>query len=1190
MAAADLVHIKVTGFTPAQLAALGITEGDITDGYAYVDPAVLDNAKLADVDLEAQTSGSTTKVVNTTDPVTGNDSDDTAGDDPDPVVVTNYAPAQVRPDYEGMPFMAAPILYETTSSDLTTTGLAVLSEATVSVTMAISAPYALQLEYPLDGADAAELQMGRVIMADAGHKLKRQLFRIDQLNPDVPSSGEATVQVTATHVANDVMDNVITKDITLKNATATTAFSAVLDALAQQMPKVTYVSDITKVANVSWAKGTPVQDIMFGRSTGGTDMETIYDGEWSFDNYNFVFNHDAGENTGLLIRPGKNMLTYSSSNSLDDVYTAIFPWATYTEGEDGAPGGESNIQDYKGVATIQWVGSGGVPIWDSAFKGQKKTGKELKNGSYWKVFSIVTEGSSNGKTWYCLGGNQWIDSSYITFSKTGDYNVDIASNKVLGMGTIGYSLDNAESKRHESALQGSGTVSYAGAGKVSVWDSPYKPHKVVKTESNGSTWKIFKQATDENDHVWYCLGGNQWIDSSYITFSKTNDFQTTIASNKRTGYCTITGHDSGSKKVGAKVYSKPGSAGKKTGRTLAIGTRWQIFSVASGGDGKTWYNLGGSQWVMDEDVGFSNAKDVEPVAPEEDSSEQDPGVAIVYDNPGITGKPTGKQLASGTRWKIFGQATTADGTWYNLGGGQWIDANYMTFTNPEDVEPNTDGGTAQEPEEKTVTLDDVIMTADGADKYEVQHIQAVDLSGYGIYDQDSLKAVAKAYMHDNQIGHPTYSLQVAYQEFTGKFAGLSVVGMYDRVTVYLPQMKGDSAGEIVSIDWDVNRHQPTSVTIGNRAATITNELQPYADAAQEAADTAETNAVNAAVQDAKDAVAMQRQAMADSIKAVTDAFTERADAFDKRVEEAEATAEARDKDLHDELNNTAADINLTITKYKTGLESTVSALDGRVSDVVQTISGVQTQVNDPTTGLSSVSKQLAGLIKSQVTSADLTSLKQQTEELIEQKITGVDGKYSSLSEMVDGIASKVGDQSVESRIEQFNNEIGSQINDKVNGLQNTIDQKIEDGVSSITLAVDSSGTGLQLIGPNGDKGSVAYLNFDSTIANALHSLDSLSMVSDYGRIDMTSWGITVHGSAGHAPTVEIGTPSVSGTLHVNGTTYIDGTLHIVEPSSSQGAYLYYTSTGFKGAGIYVHFSTGDYLLASFNGKTNLQAA
>ncbi|KRO17135.1 hypothetical protein IV56_GL000460 [Lacticaseibacillus saniviri JCM 17471 = DSM 24301] len=61
------------------------------------------------------------------------------------------------------------------------------------------------------------------------------------------------------------------------------------------------------------------------------------------------------------------------------------------------------------VITVNYVPNYGIAIWDSPEAGQHATGKYLQHGTSWKTFATQVV---NGKTWYNLGGAQWIDSTY----------------------------------------------------------------------------------------------------------------------------------------------------------------------------------------------------------------------------------------------------------------------------------------------------------------------------------------------------------------------------------------------------------------------------------------------------------------------------------------------------------------------------------------------------------------------------------------------------------------------------------------------------------------------------------------------------------------------------------------------------------------------------------------------------------
>jgi len=67
----------------------------------------------------------------------------------------------------------------------------------------------------------------------------------------------------------------------------------------------------------------------------------------------------------------------------------------------------SGVQKMTGVVQIHYVKGYGIAIW--AQPGKHPLTKKLAHGTSWKVFAKTT---LNGKVWYNLGGNQWLDSKY----------------------------------------------------------------------------------------------------------------------------------------------------------------------------------------------------------------------------------------------------------------------------------------------------------------------------------------------------------------------------------------------------------------------------------------------------------------------------------------------------------------------------------------------------------------------------------------------------------------------------------------------------------------------------------------------------------------------------------------------------------------------------------------------------------
>lgn len=63
------------------------------------------------------------------------------------------------------------------------------------------------------------------------------------------------------------------------------------------------------------------------------------------------------------------------------------------------------------IVTIKYNGPGKVALWGFFGNKKKLIGKYLANNSSWKTFKTIID--ENGKIWYNLGGNQWLDGQYI---------------------------------------------------------------------------------------------------------------------------------------------------------------------------------------------------------------------------------------------------------------------------------------------------------------------------------------------------------------------------------------------------------------------------------------------------------------------------------------------------------------------------------------------------------------------------------------------------------------------------------------------------------------------------------------------------------------------------------------------------------------------------------------------------------
>lgn len=72
--------------------------------------------------------------------------------------------------------------------------------------------------------------------------------------------------------------------------------------------------------------------------------------------------------------------------------------------------GENSSQEMRGVVTIQYVPGYGIAVWNSA-SGDRQIVRRavLRHGTQWQIYRRAVV---NGRTWYNLGGNQWIDGGF----------------------------------------------------------------------------------------------------------------------------------------------------------------------------------------------------------------------------------------------------------------------------------------------------------------------------------------------------------------------------------------------------------------------------------------------------------------------------------------------------------------------------------------------------------------------------------------------------------------------------------------------------------------------------------------------------------------------------------------------------------------------------------------------------------
>lgn len=228
-----------------------------------------------------------------------------------------------------------PILFSADSTVFTSYGIGVLKEsASCIVTEARNGEFELELKYPTTGKRFDKIKNRCIILAKPSPNRNPQPFRIYKITK--PYRGQITVY--AQHISYDLSG--IPVDA-FEAESAEEAFE-MLNEETLVSHGFTFSTDIDKDAD--FANLTPASiRSLFGGEDGS--LTNIYGGEWLFDMYDVDLLESRGENNGVTIRYGKNLITLEQEENISELYTGVLPF--WFSENDGLVTGE--IQDVPGT-------------------------------------------------------------------------------------------------------------------------------------------------------------------------------------------------------------------------------------------------------------------------------------------------------------------------------------------------------------------------------------------------------------------------------------------------------------------------------------------------------------------------------------------------------------------------------------------------------------------------------------------------------------------------------------------------------------------------------------------------------------------------------------------------------------------------------------------------------------------------
>ena len=241
----------------------------------------------------------------------------TAEAEPDALLDVNSIPLQ---DVNSVELLASGD--QTVARAFDTNGLGALTNTlSCEVSEERNGEYELTMEYPMNGVHFDELALRKIIFAKPNATDGPQAFRIYFISAEI----NGVVTINARHITYDL------SGIPVVPFTATSAGAACsgLMSNAQVSNPFSIGTQIGTIADFKVDVPSSVRS-WFGGKEGS--LIDVYGGEWAYDNYTATLKANRGQNRGVVIRYGKNLIDFEQEKNCEEVWTGVLPYWADGEG------------------------------------------------------------------------------------------------------------------------------------------------------------------------------------------------------------------------------------------------------------------------------------------------------------------------------------------------------------------------------------------------------------------------------------------------------------------------------------------------------------------------------------------------------------------------------------------------------------------------------------------------------------------------------------------------------------------------------------------------------------------------------------------------------------------------------------------------------------------------------------------
>ena len=216
-----------------------------------------------------------------------------------------------------------PILFNKNETVFDTYGLGELNVTKGTATRERNGNYTLYAEILVNDPMVSILQKEMKLKADAGLRTKNQTFEISRIVKDSSN----IVKIYGQHISHK-LEYMAIRNHTILNGTAQSALARWKDALIGD-----YSFDVWSDIQASATTKLTIDKATNARlALGGVEGSILdtWGGEYEFDNMTVRLHKQLGRTAPTVLEYGRNILSAESDETIEEAYTSVLPYATYT--------------------------------------------------------------------------------------------------------------------------------------------------------------------------------------------------------------------------------------------------------------------------------------------------------------------------------------------------------------------------------------------------------------------------------------------------------------------------------------------------------------------------------------------------------------------------------------------------------------------------------------------------------------------------------------------------------------------------------------------------------------------------------------------------------------------------------------------------------------------------------------------